>query len=334
MMCFEVRFMDPKLIEKLWLHTDKTDKDNARRFASLISDHPHLIWKSDSTALMPSMLFLKENSQDLFMSFHHESSNRLRHYHDFFEMIYVCKGTPVGVINDKELQLQEGSLCIMNPNAVHYFRDYTEKNDLVLNIVLAKDVFQRSLFRLLFNDPVLNAFFIRYQLENENQPSFLFLPRLDPDIDHLIELLLREYLEQNQYSQVIIDSLLTLIFSFILRIDKESARVNNPDLAEILGEIYRNYQSVQLGSLAGRFNYHPKYLSTMLHRQTGQTFRSLVTSIRLQNAVNYLLYTDWTIEMIAGMVGYKERSSFYGAFSKLYGISPGEYRKNRTSSFN
>lgn len=317
--------MDQELINKLWQHTDQTDADNAARFKASVARFSRTPAKIPAPSLMPSSLFFK-GTQDLFMSFHHEASNPFQHYHDFFELIYVCQGSPVGVINGQEIQLQEGSLSMMNPNAVHYFKQYSEATDLVLNIVLAKEIFQKSMLNILFSDPVLNAFFIRYQLENENQPSFLHLPQLDRDVDRLIEVLLREYLAQRLYSKVIIESLLTLIFSFILRIYTEKSSHENPIIADIMDYICQNYQNVQLESVAARFNYHPKYLSSLLHRQTGQTFRNLLTSIRLRNAVNYLIYTDSSVEQIAGLVGYKERSSFYGAFRKAYGTSPAEYR--------
>lgn len=261
------------------------------------------------------------------MSFHHEASNSHRHYHDFFELIYVCKGSPIGVINDQEIRLKEGDICIMNPNAVHYFKKYAEQTDLILNIVLPKDVFQKSIFQVLFHDPVLNAFFIRYRLENKKQPSFLYLQSPDTDIDSLIELLLKEYLDKKQYSRVIIESLLTLIFSFILRYYTEKSQNTSSAITEITDYIYMNYQTVTMDSLAAQFSYHPKYLSSLVHKHTGQTFRELIVSIKLQNAINYLLYADFNIERIVDLIGYKDKSSFYSLFKKKYGMSPSEFRK-------
>ena len=322
--------MDPFLIEKLWKHTNRTDEENVGRLEAMLAENPSALLQLPSPGLLPATLFLRLPSRALFMSFHHEHSNDFRHYHDFFELIYVCKGSPVGVINDQLLELHEGSLCIMNPNAVHYFASYSEAKDLILNIVLDKDVFQKSLFRILFNDPQLNAFFIRYRLENERQPSFLHLEQLDEDLDQLISILVKEYLAQKLYSQVIIESLLTLLFSFILRSYAGSVSRRSLAAAEITDYIYMNYQTVTLEGLAEHFNYHPKYLSSLIHKQTGQTFRSLISNIRLQNAVNYLLYSASTIAQIVEAVGYKDRSSFYGSFRQTYGMSPAEYRqKNR-----
>ena len=186
---------------------------------------------------------------------------------------------------------------------------------------------QKSIYRVLFHDPVLNSFFIRYQIENDKKPSFLYLQHLDKDIDHLIEFLLKEYLDNKQYSHVIIESLLTLIFSFILRNYTENSSPRNSAMAEIVDYIYINHLTVSMDSLATHFNYHPKYLSSLIHKQTGQTFRDLIVNIKLQNALNYLLYTNYSIEQIVDVIGYKDKSSFYSLFKKEYGMSPAEYRK-------
>lgn len=319
--------MNEKLINQLWNHTNHMEEENMAKYAIHEKTSRVSKTKSNDPPLLPANLFLPDASSTIFMSFHQENGNANVHSHDFFELIYVCKGTPVSVINNQEVKLQEGNLCIMNPNAVHHFKKYYQETDLILNIVLPKDLFQKSLFPILFQDSLLNAFFIRYQIENENQPSFLTLFHLDKDIDHLIEILLKEYLDKRQYSQVIIESLLTLIFSFILRNYTDKTSHDNIAMTQIMNYIYMNYQTVSLELLAQHFNYHPKYLSALIHKITGQTFRKLIMNIKLQNAMNYILYTDHTMEVIVELIGYKDKSSFYALFKKEYGVSPGEYRK-------
>lgn len=320
--------MDEKLIDELWKHTDNVDSENAVISANNLSNKERDQIYKKSPILLTASHFFNDSSNSLFMSFHHEGANRMKHYHDFFELIYVCKGAPISVINDQEIPLQEGNLCIMNPNAVHYFKKYSEDRDLILNIVLPKDLFQKSMFRILFNDPVLNAFFIRYRIENENQPSFLYLQYLDKNIEYLIEILLKEYLNKKEYSYVIIESLLTLIFSFLLRSYKEKSSHGNTTMARIIDFIYLNYQTTSIEAVAAHFSYHPKYISYLIHKETGQTYRDLIVNIKLQNSLNYLLYTNYNVEQIVDMIGYKDKSSFYSLFKKVYGMSPAEYRKD------
>jgi len=319
--------MDQELIDRMWSHSRRVDAENDRRAREAGFATARDMFRSDLPTNMPAMLFFTGETRDLFLSFHPEDSNANRHCHEFFELLYVCRGEPVGVIDDQEVRLVEGSLCIMNPNAIHYFKKYREATDLVLNIVLPKDIFQKTIFRVMFTDPVLNAFFLRYQLERARQPSFLFLPRLDRDIGPLVVLLMEEYLDRARYSLVVIESLLTLLFSYVLRAYGDTARPGDQALAEISGYIYRNYRTAGLADVAARFSYHPKYLSMLIHRASGQTFRNLVASIKLQNAANCLVFTDDSIERIVERVGYKDKSSFYSRFRTTYGMSPAEYRR-------
>jgi AraC-type DNA-binding domain-containing proteins len=319
--------MNQFLVEEMWKHTDLIEEENKKNISTTEFNIEIRKGNRKTPIHLPAQNFFKDPGTPLFMSFHREGANSMIHFHDFFEVIYVCKGTPIGVINNQEIPLQEGQLCVMNPNAIHYFKKYTENTDLILNIVLPKDLFEKSIFRILFHDAVLNAFFIRYRIENEKQPPFLYLQHKDPDIDHFIELLMKEYLNKTEYSHVIIESVLTLIFSFLLRDDKAKSSHGNSAMADIIDYIYLNYQTVSMQSVAAHFNYHPKYLSSLIHKELGQTFRELLVTIKLQNALNYLLYTDYKVDQIVEFIGYKDKSSFYNLFRNVYHMSPAQYRK-------
>ncbi len=319
--------MEQALIDRMWAHTRQVEAENARRIAVV---DPEVIraWREGRiSSQMPADLILHGASKDLYLSFHPEASNANRHSHDFFELLYACRGAAVGEIDGQEVRLAEGSLCIMNPNATHWFRSYEEARDLVLNIVLPKDVFQRTVFRVLFTDPALNAFFLRHQLDAGGRPAFLFLPHLDRDVDAIVGMLMKDYLDPARYSPVVRDSLLALLFASILRAYGESTRTGRHAADEVVAYVDRNHRTATLSEVAARFGYHPKYLSSLLHRATGQTFRTLVASLKLQNAANCLLFTDDPVDRIAALVGYQDTSAFYAGFKAKYGMSPAEYRR-------
>lgn len=319
--------MDDKLIQELWEHTYATDQKVSKKIQGLLSKSG--LSDAEKRQIDPRHLsgkfFLDDASSDVFISFHQEKSNPNIHDHDFFELLYVVKGSPIGVIDGQEIFLTEGNLCIMNPNAVHYFKKYHEGEDLILNIVLPQEIFHKSIFHMLFNDSALNSFFIRYQIENASK-SYLLFTELDQDIETFIRLLIKEILDEKQYSRVIIDHLLTLLFTHIIR--ESEPKQTSSVLPQIIDAIYTNYQTISLYSLASKYNYHPKYLSALIHGYSGYSFRQLTSQIRLQNVVNYLLYTDDTIESIVEHVGYKDKSSLYAAFKKKYHMSPSQYRNS------
>ncbi len=321
--------MDQALIDELWKRTRRKIHENKTGIWADVNSH--LIYKiSQFKPVGFSLSSFMSEDEVIFLSFHDDEGNNLAHYHDFFEINYVIKGNPVGVIDGQEIHYKEKGLSIMNPNAVHYYKDYKDNRDLILNIVIPYRVFEKEIYHPLLNDQILNAFFIRYRVENSKNPSFIYIDQVELHVQNIIEMLVNEYLYKRNYSLVAIESLLTLLFSFILRNSQNDKSGKDNPASEIIEYIYQNYQTCSLKKVAKAFNYHPKYLSSIIHNQTGQSYRNLITKIRLQNAQHYLLYTELTIEAIASKVGYKEKSSFYGSFKKQFKMSPNNFRTAHT----
>ncbi len=85
-------------------------------------------------------------------------------------------------------------------------------------------------------------------------------------------------------------------------------------------------ENIGLDELADALGYNANYLSHRLHRCFHLNFRSLLNSFRLDHA-KYLLRTGAkTILEIALECGFENERSFYRAFLREIGMTPGEYR--------
>ena len=62
----------------------------------------------------------------------------------------------------------------------------------------------------------------------------------------------------------------------------------------------------------------PHYVSTLLSRETGRTFREHVTSARMDGAKMLLECTDMTVEEVAGTVGYASTSNFSQGYRRTF----------------
>lgn len=71
----------------------------------------------------------------------------------------------------------------------------------------------------------------------------------------------------------------------------------------------------------------PGYFSHMFKNETGQSYKSSLTDVRMKAAVELLLSSDLRLYEISEKVGYNNVRNFTQAFTKKYGVSPGEYRK-------
>lgn len=93
----------------------------------------------------------------------------------------------------------------------------------------------------------------------------------------------------------------------------------------ILNE-YRNPE-LSVDMVCGELNISPAYFSTLFKRETGISYISYLTGIRLNKAAELLRETEDKTYMIAQRVGYLETNYFSYVFKKHFGVSPTKYRR-------
>ncbi len=89
---------------------------------------------------------------------------------------------------------------------------------------------------------------------------------------------------------------------------------------------------LSIGTLAEALNYKPRELSEIINAQSGGSFYEFINAYRIACAKTYLeseQEKQTSIEAIALLCGFKPRSSFYEAFRRETGLTPGSYRNFR-----
>ena len=81
-----------------------------------------------------------------------------------------------------------------------------------------------------------------------------------------------------------------------------------------------------LEDVAREFFVSPNYLSSIIHKETGVTYRQHVIGAKIDVAKKMLDDTRMRVEDIAYAVGYENYVSFYNVFKKVEQMSPSEYR--------
>lgn len=85
--------------------------------------------------------------------------------------------------------------------------------------------------------------------------------------------------------------------------------------------------ALSLSMVADYVGLNEKYFTNCFTKETGETFSSYVTGLRLQKAKELLKTTTFKVYEIAEMVGYNNAEHFNRMFKKAYGITPAQYRK-------
>jgi AraC family transcriptional regulator len=92
-------------------------------------------------------------------------------------------------------------------------------------------------------------------------------------------------------------------------------------------------EPLDLEKLASVSCYSPFHFHRILRAFLGESIGAYLIRIRLDASAFMLRMTDKAIADIAFEVGYDTPSSFNKAFRKRFGVSPGEFRDNRRSSW-
>lgn len=281
----------------------------------------------DATLLLPG--------ENLAISKHHRYIKIPNHRHNFIELIYVYSGTCTQLINNSNIILKTGEMCILDTNTIHSI-EAVNKNDIIINCLMRTDYFDTSFFsRLSSNDLISNFLVTAIYEKKKNNNYIVFHSSNNVKIMALMQDLMCEYFDNSICSKEIIDCYIVLIFSELLKLYKKQAEESTSstkksfisNVSEILKFIEDNYMDLTLPYTAEKFHFHPNYLSSLLKKTTGKSFKDIIHEQKLKKACSLLKNTDKTIDTIALEVGFNNLNFFYKKFKTAYDVTPSKYRR-------
>lgn len=77
------------------------------------------------------------------------------------------------------------------------------------------------------------------------------------------------------------------------------------------------------------FHRHPNHISRFFHKHTNQNFRAYVNEIRLKRSLQLLRDLRYNVTDVVTLCGFTDLQYFIRCFRQRFGLTPGEYRKQR-----
>ena len=252
------------------------------------------------------------------------------HRQDFFfiDYAYHLDYNALSSKFDNLITVREGDCYIGQPFSGYALRgDSADDEIIMIGVHIKKEAFFREYLPALSMDADMFRFFLDPQTDKfSDEFIHLSFEKTSP-VRTLLEMMAVEYADKKEDTQLILKPMVLALFMHIARryrIEKTKA-VADTLSGQIIQYINSHPESVTLKEISAHFSYHPNYISSLLHRETGKTFSEIVLEQRMDRAVILLRGTDLSIEEISTMLGYSNTSNFYKAFRQYYGTSPRDY---------
>lgn len=254
------------------------------------------------------------------------------HIHPWVELGYMYSGSISHAIRDYTYQLKEGQVFILDSDTSHSL-GYADENDILISVLLSKSYFTHTFFNNFSFESVLSQFLLNAISEKTSHDAFIvFNTEKSYRIPLYMRELMKEHISPSMNSSDIIDNLINLIFLELINeydtnCNSKQLKLAKSNIAPILKYIESNFKTCDLDDLSHFFNLNPNYLTTLLKKTTGFSFKELVQKQRFQYIINLLNNSEKPIEEICYSAGYKNSTYFYKKFKEIYGCTPNEYRK-------
>lgn len=250
------------------------------------------------------------------------------HTHDYVEVVYMCAGQTVHIVNGNRIELQKGDLLFLNQRATHEILAAREW-DLAVNFIVLPEFFNNVLTIMGEEETPLRRFLVDCLCGRSSGAGFLHfkVAGMTP-VQNLIENLLFTLLEETSSKRKMSQLTMALLFMQLMGHTEtlDTPDTEQADLFKVLAYIERHYMGGSLTELAQQLHYDLNSLSREIKRKTGKNYTQLVQEKRLAQAAFLLRSTDRNVDDIANAVGYENMGYFHRIFKAAFGMSPRNYR--------
>ena len=257
------------------------------------------------------------------------------HTHDYVEVVYMCAGQTVHVVNGKRITLEQGDLLFLSQSATHEVCK-AEEGDVAVNFIVLPDFFATTLTAIGDEETPLRKFLVDCLCGQNTGLGYLhFAVSGVKPIQNLVENLLWTLLQETPNKRKMSQMTMALLFLQLMG-HTETLLDHGQEEAvvfKVLRYVETSYVQSSFGELAEALHYDASWLSREIKRKTGKTYTQLVQEKRLAQAAFLLKNTDRNVADISVAVGYENISYFHRIFADAYGKSPKHYRVQERTLF-
>ena len=258
------------------------------------------------------------------------------HTHDFFEVVYICKGTGYHFINGTKTPTEKGDLFFLGFNSVHTFKPISQDFSWI-NCCFLPDAIDPELYNSQNVDDILKfAIFGNLFTHQKIRLSDIKIHGIMSQFDNLFNEMYIEYSKcATGYQEVLKNYLSILLIRIFRSINltsnmEKSKEYQAEDIVDLVLNFFKSsssFENIKLKDIAEKAYMSPKYFSNLFKKKTGETLTGFLLKIKIEKACIMLENTNMSIVEIMEYIGYKDTKYFYSIFAEATGETPGQYRK-------
>ena len=255
------------------------------------------------------------------------------HSHNFAELFSCTKGSILLRTEAGDVSLKAGDIAVI-PCQIPHVKLSADNSDL-------SD--WHSLNFLCFHRNYHNSKSVYQQLSKFCYGSSPFyirqVPHLCFEIDRVVKQEITAALDITQTGMVQIASVLFQLLKLCPDLGQQDRMTRD---ANVNKNLYRTTQiedilhytlntqykeNISEKEIAGKLHISQRQFKRFMRQQFGTTWHQAILRCRLEKAAQLLAENDSSIETICFECGFTGKTSFYKAFEKRYGVTPGQFRK-------
>ena len=234
------------------------------------------------------------------------------HFHEFYEIEYVCSGSGSCTLNGQPFAFENGMLFFMTP------LDYHSVSSSGAEI-----------FNVMFSEQFVDFSYIEPFLRHSTPKSVV----IDGKERLFFESILSEMTQNRKdtrYQSALLGCLLIKL-SGMFSVGDQST-LNKPVSKMLFYALNHFQEKATLDAAADFAGLTPAYASLLFKKEMQISFKEYLDSLRFDHAEKLLVCSKLSVAEICAKSGFEDVPNFFRRFRVRYGMTPIQFRKKMNGS--